>query len=186
MPGFTSPPSGGFFGGQVTTPTISPKVIRSPYSNFVNVSAPIPPQPAVPPVDTVSSLAMVPMNVLAPTYSNLKGAITPPPMNPFSSGIGPGTATSVVYGANPSLYHPTTTASQTSMALPAHTSVGGVIAGSGAAMPGGTPATPSLAPSISTGVSNPTVNSAPPSGAALDPTTVAIGLGGAALLLFLL
>ena len=192
-----SPPSR-FFGGQINSPHVSPAVINQPYSQFASQSATIPPIPAVPPYGSITDVAQNPANVLAPTYSNLKTS----KVNPFTSGIGTGTATSVVFGANPTLYTPTANmASQTNETMPANSPVSAVISPFAGSPRGGVPALPPASPaSGATGVGGSLVwnspgvmtgNAAPsvtPSSATLDPTTTvaAAGIGGAALLLFML
>jgi hypothetical protein len=120
----TSPPnSGAWFGGTATHPTSSPPVVGNPYypPNILagTVSAP----PVVPNVQSVTALNTTPANVLAPQFAST----TSQPVNPYTSGIGPGTATSAVFGSNPTLYHPGTRASQTNTVLPANSPANGPI-----------------------------------------------------------
>jgi hypothetical protein len=190
----TIPPTTGFFGGQITNPTISPVAIKTPYIGpWATQSGTIPPQPIIPPSVPISTLQTTPANILAPTYSALKA---PSGVNPFTSGIGTGVTTSVVYGSNPSLFHPTTAASQVSMTLPAHNAVAGAV---GPIAPSSGVGGPVVLSSANLGgtvnvigasagaISNPSVTSAPPASTTIDPTTVAAAaVGGAALLLFLL
>jgi len=205
-PKVTYPP---FYGGPVVSPPATTNVIAQPYNPALNKAGSIPSQPSLPAPPSLSSLVVQPANVIAPQYAPTTPArsISPPlnptgPIqpNPFTSGIGPGTSTSVVFGANPTLYVPNTAgkASQTTMNLPANTTVGGSYPtpsfsppSSDATATGGALGSATLgygvssvaSPPASAGVATSTSGSAVP---AISSLSTPVVLGGAGLLLALL